>query len=308
MNYFPYKDDLFSWNVRDKPGVLQYYITNKLRISNRMFKYKNLPEHIDVNVFEWYLQTNGFMGAFKDNGKLYFLICSFGGEPNESYIPTKLLVSNPYLKLNKEFTIDKDCVLIKNDSMLQGVLPTYKRYSYLQCENDITLTIASINTRLSTLLSADEDSSFESAKKYLQDIEEGKLGVIAENTFLTDGIKVQPASSGADSNIYTQLCEYDRYLQNSFSREIGLGATANLKRENISENESQQDEDTLLPLVDDMLMCRQESIKKINEMFGTNIEVSLNSSWEIRRDNIEEKKDNEEHKKEGKEEEHEEDN
>lgn len=281
----------YTWNVRDKPKVRDYYINNKLRITNRMFKYENLPEHIDVNILELYLQSLGFLICVKYNDKIYFLNGSFGGNPNEMYIPTKAIINNPYLKLNKEYDIDKDCVILKNDSLLQGILPTIKRYSTLQCENDITLYIASVNTRISSLLSADDDKAFESAKKYLKDIEDGNLGVIGENTFINDGVKIQPTASSANSNIYTQLCEYDRYLQNSFYREVGLGATVNLKRENISENESKQDDDTLLPLVDDMLLCRKESIEKINKMFNTNISVDFDSSWKER--HIEVKKNEE---------------
>lgn len=288
MDYFNYlTDDLYKWNFREKEQVVKYYMISKFRTSNRMFEYENLPNHIDVNILELYLQSIGFMLAVNYNDKLYILPASLGGEFNEMYIPTEAIVSNPYLKLNKTYMIDEDCVLLKNDSMLQGLTPMFKRYSTMQCENDITLNIASINTRISSLISADDDKGYQSAIKFLEDIEKGKLGIIGEDTFMNDGVKIQPTASSSNSNIYTQLCEYDRYLQNSLYREIGLGATVNLKRENISENESQQDDDTLLPFVDDMLLCRKESIEKINKMFNTEISVKLSSAWEDRRRLIE---------------------
>ena len=53
-----------------------------------------------------------------------------------------------------------------------------------------------------------------------------------------------------------------------------------MKRESINSNEAQLNEDALLPLVDDMLECRRLAIEKINTMFGTNIQVYLDSSWE----------------------------
>ena len=53
-----------------------------------------------------------------------------------------------------------------------------------------------------------------------------------------------------------------------------------MKRESINSNEAQLNEDALLPLVDDMLMCRQQALEKVNNMFGTNISVELDSSWE----------------------------
>lgn len=284
MDYFGGYQSIFDWDARDKPSVKKYYITKMLRISNRMFSYENLPVHIDQNILEWYLQTIGFLIGVKYGDKLYILPGNFGGEPNEMYIPTEAIISNPYLVLNRSYTINNDCVLCKNDSMLQGLLPIFRRYTDLLCENDITMQIASINTRISSLITADDDTGFKSAEKYIEDIETGKLGIIMnEDMIMNDGIKVQPTASAANSNIYTQLTEYDRYLWNSMLREIGLGANNNTKRENISENESALDDDGLLPLVDDMLLCRQKWCDEINDMFGENISVKLNSAWEKRR-------------------------
>lgn len=52
-----------------------------------------------------------------------------------------------------------------------------------------------------------------------------------------------------------------------------------MKRETLNSAETQMDSDVLLPLVDDMLINRQNGVEKINEMFGTNISVSFNSAW-----------------------------
>ena len=53
-----------------------------------------------------------------------------------------------------------------------------------------------------------------------------------------------------------------------------------MKREYQSEEELQANTDVLLPLVDNMLKCRQDGIKAVNELYGTNITVRKNSSWE----------------------------
>ena len=36
----------------------------------------------------------------------------------------------------------------------------------------------------------------------------------------------------------------------------------------------------LMPLIDSMLYCRKEALKKVNAMYGTNITVHKSSSWE----------------------------
>ena len=60
---------------------------------------------------------------------------------------------------------------------------------------------------------------------------------------------------------------------------MGLNANFNMKRESIGEGESSLNEDSLLPLSDEMLKCRKEDIDKINAKFGTNITVEFDSAW-----------------------------
>ena len=52
-----------------------------------------------------------------------------------------------------------------------------------------------------------------------------------------------------------------------------------MKREAIGEGESSLNEDSLLPLCEQMLQCRQEDIDKLNKMFDTNISVDFDSAW-----------------------------
>ena len=58
-----------------------------------------------------------------------------------------------------------------------------------------------------------------------------------------------------------------------------------MKRESLNSEESQLNSDSLLPLMDNMLSCRQEGAQRVNNMFGTDITVEFNSAWQ---DNIEE--------------------
>ena len=54
----------------------------------------------------------------------------------------------------------------------------------------------------------------------------------------------------------------------------------NMKREYQSEEELQANTDVLLPLVDNMLECRQIALEAVNKKYGTSISVDKNSSWE----------------------------
>ena len=265
------------YDFNDKERAVRNYIVYMLNRTQKIFEYKGLPDTIPKRMLEFLLQINGFACFAKHEGNVYAFWGGLGGEPDAYYRPTICTVSNPALMLSKTFKIDEDCVIMRNDSFLYGLIPMFRRYATAMVENDISFKLAAVNTRIEALLSAPDDATKSAAEKYLQDIEAGKLGVIASNEFL-DGIKAQPVKSSLRT--FTDLIEYQQYLKASWFNEIGLNANYNMKREKLSTTESQMNNDALLPLVDDMLESRREALEKINAMFDLNIEVDFASSWE----------------------------
>ena len=53
-----------------------------------------------------------------------------------------------------------------------------------------------------------------------------------------------------------------------------------MKRESLSAAELGLNNDIMLPMIDQMLLCRQQDLEKVNAMYGTNISVKLSSAWE----------------------------
>lgn len=265
------------YDFNDKELAVRNYIAYMLDRTQRIFEYKGLPDTIPQRMLEFLLQVNGYACFGKCNGDLYAFYGGLGGEPDAYYRPTICVVANPYLKFNKSFKIDEDCVIMRNDSLLYGLLPLFSRYATAMAENDISFRLSSVNTRIEFLLSAPDDNTKAAAEKFLKDIEEGKQGVIASNEFL-EGIKAQEV--GRSMRTFTDLIEYQQYLKASWFNEIGLNANYNMKREKLSTTESQMNNDALLPLVEDMLEQRRLALEKINEMFGTDISVDFASSWE----------------------------
>lgn len=276
-SYYFDRFGLKLYNFNDKERAMRNYVVYMLNRTQRLFEYKGLPDTIPQRMLEFMLQINGFACFAKHNDKLYAFWGGLGGEPDEYYRPTKCVVSNPALKFSDTFEIDKDCVIVRNDSALYGLVPLFTRYATALVENDISFRMASINTRVEFLLSAPDDRTKEAGRKFLKDVENGELGVIGENAFL-DGIKAQEV--GRSMRTFTDLIEYQQYLKASWFNEIGLNANYNMKREKLSTTESQMNNDALLPLVEDMLESRRQCIEKVNAMFGTEISVDFASSWE----------------------------
>lgn len=280
METYSYYLDLLGINLydfTDKERSLKDYVLYMLMRTQRIFKYTGLPDTIPQRMLEYQLQTHGFACITRVEGNLYAFYGGLGGEPDAYYQPTICVVANPALKFNKTLKIDEDCVIVRGDSYLRGLLPMFRRYATAMVENDLSFKLATINTRIQAWVTAPDDETKAAGDKFLEDIENGELGVIASNEFL-DGLKTQPVQGSMRT--FTDLIEYQQYLKASWYNEIGLNANYNMKREKLSTTESQMNNDALLPLVDDMLEQRRIGVEAINAMFGTNITVEFDSSWQ----------------------------
>ena len=274
---------LYQQQVRDKDTAVTEFIANTLAKTQSMFVYEGLPDSIPQKELERLLQTNGNAFVTSVDGVLYALSGGKGGEPDVYGRATLYTVANPALKLNKTYDIQKDGVLIENDSNGESLLPLIGRYAVLHTDGLISLNTASILTRITMLISASDDKTKQSAEEFLRKIQDGDFSIIGENAFFK-GVNMQTAPT-TNSVYITQLIELIQYYKASMYNELGLNANYNMKRERLNLGEVSMNVDVLLPYVDNMLKERQDAVEKINAMFDTEISVKLSSSWGLERDN-----------------------
>lgn len=282
-NFYGLGDFIQQYDYTDKRKNIRHHIIYMLDRVMSMFEYDGLPDTMPKKMLELYMMVNGHALVLKHEGNLYVCFGGFSGEPDAYYMPKQYIVANPYLQLFKVFDIGMDCVLVKNDTMMYGLMPMFSKFASALVENELTMNMVDINSRISALIDAPDDATKASAEKYLQDIEDGKSGIIASTAFF-DGIRAQPYGEHNYQRL-TDLIEYQQYMKASWFNELGLNANYNMKREAITSNESQLNDDMLLPFVDDMFNCRKEQLEQINDMFDTNITIKWSSSWE---DNMQE--------------------
>ena len=291
-----------EWDLYSKcniPSTFESFVVDKDKSSKnifiyilarlqKMFEYKNVPETLDIHVLDRYLMLNGIACITEVDGLLYAFSGNLGDVQDIYYRPTKFIVSNPHLGSSgffKNVTVlgdePHDGVLMRNDTEWIGLMPLIGRYSYLMAENFITIRSADIMLRILALLTAPDDDTKKSADMYIEKLIKGEISCIGENRFL-DGINMQSPPSNNGSYL-TQFIELHQYLLGGLYNELGLKANYNMKREAIGTGESTMDDDVILPLCENMLMCRREDFAKVNEMYGTNIEVDFSSAWKSKR-------------------------
>lgn len=285
--------------VLDKPRSARQYVAYMLDRTNSMFEYHNLPTTIPAYMLELYLQIFGYAAFVKVDDTLpiqiprlvptkpgiYAFYGAPGGERDIYYRPRLFTIANPRLKQSIQATIlyepdetaETPCVLGRNDTNCNGLLPLFNRYAAQLVENDISIRSAQINFRALTGITVSSQRDAESARKYLDALEAGKLAILGETKFL-DGVSTSNMSVQS-SNTIIQLIELQQYLKASWYNELGLNVNFNMKREYMSEEEIAVNTDILLPLVDDMLKCREKMCEMINAVFGLDVSVEKSSAW-----------------------------
>ena len=280
--------------VTDKRLSAKSYMKYMIIRLLKMFKYKNLPDTIPQEMLEYYLLVNGSAFITKVNGNLYAFVGGFGGEPDVYYRPTRYTVSNPALQYsgyheiddesstpmnNRQYKVGEEGVLVRNDPIWEGLQPLMARYATLLSENIVTIRTADVMLRAIAMITAPDDRSRLSAENYIRKLEKGELSVVGESPFF-DGVKLQSPPSNNGSYL-TQFIELHQYIKGSFYNEIGLNANFNMKRDALNQGETTLNEDSLIPLVESMLQCRQEDMVRVSQLFELDppITVEFDSAW-----------------------------
>lgn len=262
--------------ITNKKEQLSKFRADMLNKSLTMFEWKNLPDTLPAVEIEKQLQTNGYSIIAKVQGNVYAFQGGFSGQDPYNQ-PTKAIVNNPSLKYNGTFTINEDCVIIKNDDMQQGLIHIYNKYGTLLIENQITMLMTDYNYRMPFTISSKDDSTTQSAREYLQKIIDGSLGVIGEAK-LFDALKVTPTNNKG-VNSFADLYGYQQFIEAQLNNTIGLATNNNMKRERLTTNEIEVNKNASYPLIDNMLRNRKKAVEKINKMFDLDIDVEFSSIW-----------------------------
>lgn len=242
-----------------------------------MFEWENLPETIPSRELEKLLQTSGYAFITEVNGELYAFNGGLGGEPDVYGNPTTIVISNPALKFNETLNLKTDGVLVLNDDLSLGLIPLYSKFHMLQVENEINLVLNGFNSRMQSFISAGDDRAKASADEFLKKIENGELSAIGDSS-LFDSIKHFSASNSSANSI-TPLIETQQYLKATLMNEVGLSANFNMKRERLTSGEVNQTEDSLFPLVDNLMHNRLKAVNDLNLKYGLSVAVDYGSVW-----------------------------
>lgn len=271
------KDYYREIDLRDRERIIE-----KVTRYSEIFTLKGGTSTIPNWRLKQLLLMWGFGAFAPKDGKLYFLRGSLGGVPTPAYIPKLFVFANPYIPWSDELIIGEQCVLAKNDTGFQGILPILKRHTHLQTHVDLSFYITTVMSRLTAFGIAGRDPEAEAINNVLADIEAGKIRALTDQNILNQ-IHTQPYAG--DARFITSLIEMMQYSKASEATDLGLQANWNAKRESLTASETLLNENVIHTFVDNMWDCWNEWVDEVNEKFGEYLdnglfELEWGSSWQ----------------------------
>lgn len=280
-----------------KDKLTNIQISNMFKRTSRMFRLEPKNDKAEQflkdnpqNLLELQVQARGLMGVVEKNGKYYMVRGSLGGIPTHTYMPSKLIVTNPYLNLaSYEFDIygeNKNCVVIPNDTLYEGLTSLISYHCEILTEIEITKLLISMCTRSPVMATAPDNNAKKDIDGFFADLTEGKIKSVYDKNFMKS-IGTVPLNPNSSHNVITQILEMQQYEKASLFNDIGLQMNYNMKRETITSSEAQLGEGSLLPLCDDMYECRKKAYDELRELWGIDLDFDFASSWKDMRQSIE---------------------
>ena len=270
----------------DKTQLTSYYYKMLLNRVINMFTWENLPDTIDEQVMDFWLFVTGRVVFTEFNGKLYALNGNYGGYPNEYYLPTEFVVSNPVLG-SKNVKLDVDGVAMFNSdtdkyptqTMTGGLYPILTLTANMLADCVVTISSALKNGRVQTAFVCKDDTVKIAGEKVLKQLYNGNPAVMIDDTILNCITPIKMADNTSVATILQQTVETYQFWLANFYNSIGVNANFNMKRERLNTAEVNINDSALFVNVVNMLNNRQQAVEKINKMFGTGISVRISDEW-----------------------------
>lgn len=247
-----------------------YWFYDLVSLYGTTFEWINLPSSVDARFLEINMAYNGMMVYFEDEvlGQLA-LPFTFGGILNEYGIPIQRMAygRNTY----RREVYSNDSVIIWDN--VNHISPAYALQMYARRLYTLDRVIdINANAQKNPLLIRCTENQRLTLKNVFEQYQGNSPAIFGEKGLDIDSleaIKLDAPFVGGDlqtlkERYYTEALAY-----------MGLIGSGNVKRERMISSETSSNYINVRAHRNARLLERREAAKKINEMFGTNIEVEF---------------------------------
>lgn len=257
-------------------ALVSYYTKYLFQKVLSVYKFEGLPEYWAKNYFLYVLFGHGYLAVINtDKYGVIPQICGLAGY-NVFYQPTKAIIGNPLLAGIRELEIGTQTEIIKLQPDYSGIMDIVTTYADLMGLCLETVGTNLLNSKLSYVFFRENNRAAESFKKVYDQFASGQpLSVIDKRLKDKNG---EPAwqlfTQNVGQNYISNLVLDDmKTIEDRFNTDIGIPNANTQKRERMLVDEVNVNNVDTQSKVLLWLETMQDGIKKVNEMFGTNISV-----------------------------------
>ena len=257
-------------------ALVSYYTKYLFQKVLSVYKFEGLPEYWAKNYFLYVLFGHGYLAVINtDKYGVIPQMCGLAGY-NVFYQPTKAIIGNPLLAGIRELEIGTQTEIIKLQPDYSGIMDIVTTYADLMGLCLETVGTNLLNSKLSYVFFRENTRAAESFKKLYDRFASGQpLSVIDKKLKDKNG---EPAwqlfTQNVGQNYISNLVLDDmKTIEDRFNTDIGIPNANTQKRERMLVDEVNVNNVDTQSKVLLWLETMQDGIKKVNEMFSTNISV-----------------------------------
>lgn len=258
-------------------GLFQFFMRKLFEEFKSVYKWENLPETWPENYFSWVLYLNGVIGVI-DTPK-YGVIpqqCSLFGY-NVFYLPNQITINNRYIdKVTYDLGVDAEIIRFQDD--YTGIAPYLSYYANLMALAAEDLQSNLVNTKFAYVFAAENKASAEALKKMFDTIASGQpAAVLDKDLYKDDGT---PSWELFCQNLKQNFLGLDlldtlNSIMDDFCSDVGIPNVSIRKKERTTTDEINMNNVQTYAKATRWLETMQECCRKVNAIFGTNINVDF---------------------------------
>ena len=283
----PYMDlirNFFARKPKDVDGVANtsaaFYRNKLMRLILERFEFKGIPDTWELDYFLEHLFLDGHISVTDTEAGILALKCGVTGIGIYDN-PTKCIFANPILG-NFERTIGEDCEVIKLQYDWQGIYWILDRYSVLLAMCDSGIAVNLLNTKATWIFGATSKTQAENFKAIYDKITMGEPAVFT-STNNTGLLKEQMFTMPAKQFfIADDIQLLKRKIVNEFLTDIGINNTNLDKRERLTDDEVNANNDEVLANITHWYDNIIDGINKVNNMFDLSLSCEIRKYGEGR--------------------------
>lgn len=249
-----------------------------------MFDYEGLPDTLKPEFIEGMFITQGTCGVGLINGGLYTGVGGYCGNI-VNFMPEEYQFTNTGVG-ELRGKVGKDIVVGWNDATAS---PDWNllQYASIFTEIDVSERLNVLFARFLRIPKVGDNKERKAVEDAILDLIEGRPTAVTSPNVLSDYIEGKEDNKFldlADDNKIDKLQYLNQYRDNVLKRFFtlygqGMQNTAKLAQQTTDELHGNDGVSMILPL--QMLKKREEWIKEVNSVFGTNITVDFSEAWKV---------------------------